>query len=55
MLGVAEQRCEAGIVVEARPAEPVDGAVAGNERRGLAIANEAVILDGLGHAPAYPG
>ena len=41
----AEQRGEAGAGVEAREAEPVDRAVAADERRGLAVADQRVVLD----------
>ncbi len=43
---VAEQGREAGVAVEARPAQPVDRAVAVDQRRGLAVADEAVVFDG---------
>jgi len=45
MFGIAEQGGEAGVGVEARPAEPVDGTVAPDQRRGLAVADEGIILD----------
>ena len=43
--GVAEQRGEAGAGVEARPAQPVDRAVAADQRGGLAVADQRVVLD----------
>ena len=45
LLLVAEQRGEARAGVEAREAEPVDRAVAADERRGLQVADQAVVLD----------
>ena len=45
VLIVAEQRGEAGARVEAREAEPVDRAVPPDERRGLQVADQAVVLD----------
>ena len=45
MLGLAEQRGEAGAGVEAREAAPVDRPVAADERRRLQIAEERVVLD----------
>ena len=49
VLLVAEERREAGAGVEAREAEPVDAAVTRDERRRLEVADEAVVLDPLGH------
>ena len=48
-LGFAKERREARAAVEARQAEPVDRAVASNEREGLAIADDGVILDTAWH------
>src|ERR1700730_2276617 len=45
MLGRAEKSCEQGIAVEAWPAQPVYGAVAADESRRRAIANQSIILD----------
>ena len=45
VIGRAEERGETGAGVEAREAEPVDGPVAADERRRLAIADERVVLD----------
>ena len=45
VLLVPEQRGEAGARVEAREAEPVDRAVPPDERRGLQVADQAVVLD----------
>src|SRR5581483_12137337 len=44
VLRAAEERGEAGAGVEAREAEPVDRAAALDERRGLQIAEERVVL-----------
>ena len=48
--GVAEQRGEAGARVEAREAAPVDRAVAADERGGLQVADQRVVLDSHGAA-----
>ena len=45
----AEQGGEAGTGVEAREAEPVDRALPADQRRGLQVADERVVLDALGH------
>ena len=45
----AEQRGKAGIGREVRPAEPVNGAIAVDERSSLAIADESIILDLCSH------
>ena len=45
VVGVPEQRREAGAGVEARKARPVDRAVAPDERCRLQVADEAVVLD----------
>ena len=45
VLLVPQQRGEAGARVEAREAEPVDRAVSPDERRGLQVADQAVVLD----------
>jgi len=50
MLGAAQQGGKAGGGVEAGHAEPIDGAGARDERGGLAVADERVVLDGVGHA-----
>src|SRR5713226_2540689 len=42
---LAEQRSEARAAIEARPAQPIDGAAVGDEGGGLAIADERVVLD----------
>ena len=44
-LGI-EQGGEEGRAIEARPAEPVDRAVAGDQRRAAAIADQRVVVDG---------
>ena len=49
VLGFAKQRAEARAAVEAGQAQPVDRAVASNEREGLAIADDGVILDTAWH------
>ena len=46
----AEQRRETGIGIEARPAQPVDRAVAADQRRGLAVADQAIIFNPVGQA-----
>src|SRR5262249_50552423 len=53
VLGGGERRGEDGAAAERRPAQPVDRAVAPDARRGLAVANERVILDGARHGRAY--
>jgi hypothetical protein len=50
VLALAEQRGEAGAIVEMRHAQPVDGTVAGDQRAGHRVADETVVLDGLAHA-----
>ncbi len=50
VLLVAEERGEARARVEARKAEPVDAAMTRDERSGLQVADEAVVLDQCGHA-----
>src|SRR5690606_34569117 len=49
VLGIAEQRGEAGSAVEPGPAEPIDRAVAGYQRRRFAVADQGIILDGVRH------
>ena len=49
MLGGSEQRREAGAAVEARHAPPVDRAVACDERRRAAVAEEGVVLERGAH------
>ena len=49
VLGAAQQGREAGGRVEAGQAEPVDGAAARDQGRGLAVADQRVVLDGVGH------
>ena len=49
VLVVADQRREAGIRVEARRAQPVDGATARDQRRGLGVADESVVFDARCH------
>ena len=49
VFGVAEERREDGAGVESRHAEPVDGTVSADQRGGLEIADEPVILDTTGH------
>ena len=46
---VAEQCAERRRRVEARQAEPVDAAVGADERAGVAVADEGVVLDRQGH------
>ena len=45
VLARAEQRREAGIRVEARPAQPVDRAIAADQRGALAVADQRVVFD----------
>src|SRR6185437_3745093 len=45
VLRATEKGGEAGRRVESRQAEPVDGAVPSDERRGLTIADERIVLD----------
>ena len=52
VLGVAEQRREDRSRVEARQAEPVDAAVAADERGGLEIADQSVVLDAGHYSPS---
>ena len=56
VLGPAEQGREAGARVEPGPAQPVDGAVAANQGRRLAVPDQRVVLDAQRHgdAPFYP-
>src|ERR1041384_6741842 len=42
---IPEQRCKAGRRIEARKAQPIDTAVAANERAGLRIAQKRIIFD----------
>ena len=44
-----EQRREARAAVEARHAQPVDRAVVADERGGLGVADQGVLLDARGH------
>src|SRR3981081_1477260 len=44
----AEQGCETGIGIEHWPAQPVDRTVAPDQRRGLAIADQAIVFDSAG-------
>ena len=46
VVGAAEQRGKTGIGIEPRPAQPVDRAVARNQRRGFAIADQGIVGDG---------
>ncbi len=45
----AKQRREQRPGIETRPAQPVDGTVAGNKSRAFAIANKGVVFDALCH------
>src|SRR6185436_10052758 len=49
VLLAAEQRREAGVGVEARPAQPVDRAVAADQRGALAVADQRIVLDASRH------
>jgi hypothetical protein len=46
VIGCAEQSREAGAAVEARPTQPVDGPVTGNESGARAVSDECVVFDG---------
>ena len=50
MLGRSQQRGEACARVEARSAQPIDGAVTRHQRRGARVAEQAVVFDRGGHA-----
>ena len=54
VLGVAEQRGEAGAGVEPRQAQPVDRPVAADQRGGLAVADQRVVLDATDRARRDP-
>ena len=45
MLRIAQKSREAGVPIKSRQAEPIDGAVAADERRRSAIADHGVVLD----------
>ena len=49
VLRLAEQRRKAGIRVEARPAKPIDRAVARDERCALAVADQRIVFDASRH------
>ena len=49
VVGRAEQGGEAGAGVEARPAEPVDRTVEGDERGRVAVADQRIVFDECGH------
>ena len=46
VLGCSKQGREASTAVEARPAQPIDGAVAAHESSGRAVADQRIIFDG---------
>ncbi len=48
----AQERGKAGVGIEARPAQPVDRAVASDQRGRLAVADQGVVLDAGGHGRA---
>ena len=50
---VAEDRGEARARVEAGDAQPVDRAVVGDQRRGLGVADQRVLLDPGRHSPSH--
>ena len=52
VLGVAEQRGEDRARVEARQAEPVDAAVTADERGGLEVSDQPVVLDAGHYSPS---
>jgi hypothetical protein len=51
VVGTAEQRGKDSSRIEARPAQPIDRAGTADERRGLAVADQAVIFDEFCHDP----
>src|SRR5688500_5554252 len=53
VLGRAQERREAGRGIEARPAQPVDRAIARDERGGLAVADQRVVFDAGGHQASW--
>ena len=55
MLRLAQQCREAGVAIEARPAQPVYRPVTANQGRRLAVADQSVIFDGRGHGRCLPG
>ena len=50
----AEQRREAGVGIEARPAQPIERAIARHQSGGLAIADQSVIFDTRRHEELCP-
>ena len=54
LLLVAEQGAERRRRIEPRQAQPVDAAVGADERAGVTVADEGVVLDGKGHGPILP-
>jgi hypothetical protein len=50
VLGAAEEGREAGVRVEPREAEPVDGAVRADEGGRLGVADDRVVFDPERHA-----
>ena len=59
VLRPAQKRGEARASIEARPAQPVDGAALGDERRRLAVADQGIVFDlgrrGAAPSSRYPG
>src|SRR5262245_9768757 len=53
MVRRAEQGCETRVAVEARPAQPIYGAVATDEGRGCTITDQRIVLDGHRKIRAY--
>ena len=49
LLGRPQQRRKAGVGIEARPAQPVDRSITGDQACGFAIADECIILDAGRH------
>ena len=45
----AQQRRKAGIGVEARPAQPIDGPVARHQGGRFAVADQCIVFDARGH------
>ncbi len=49
MSGRAEESCETGIRIKPRPTQPIDGAIATDQCRCLAVADERVVLNTQRH------
>ena len=49
---LAKERSEAGVRIEARPAQPVDRAVLADERARFAVADKGIIFERSGQSGA---